>query len=539
MKRTSLALALLALLALPSCAYYNTYYLAKKNYDKATLGQPYVVDPVAGTQSQQSYNDAMKYSKKLLAQYPKSKWVDDAYLLWALSLLGRDDPLETVNMLDGFSTRYPASPIRSDATFFVGVAYRRAHRPADALRSFDDFLAQNPRHRLIQYALLERSHALLALDRRAEAAEAASQLIERYPKGPLVTSAHQARSDALFADGQFAPARADYRDLGFTALDDEQRFGYLLREADCLEGARQYDEEIELLKGALAHERAPVVSTQTTANGTPIMTAPTGAGADHWGKLRLRMGAAHLMAGRLDPALQEFSQVIAGYPRTPLAAEGQYRVGYAYETQAEDFDRARLEYGKVKDQTQVGGFSQMATTRIQNLDRLANYKGATGRDSLDRKAEARFMLAELYLFQHDRPERALDEYRSIETDYRGTPWGGKALNAQAWVLRRKLGRPHEADSLLWMVVHDYRATEAQLAARDYLEGEGVDVPENLIERPKEIVDPGSLAADTLHLTPPPDSVPRLGEPTATGLAGAPVGPMEPPAGAAPPLGPAG
>ena len=544
MRRRICAFALVALVALaPSCAYYNTYYLAKKNYDKATGGQPYVVDPLSSTQSQQYYTDAIKYSKKLLAQYPKSKWVDDAYLLWALSLLGRDDPLETANMLDGFSVRYPNSPIRSDVTFFLGVAYRRAHKPTDALHAFDDFLAKNPRHKYVAYAQLERSHALLALDRRTEAAEAATKVIERDPKGPLVTSARQARSDALFADGQFGPAREDYRALGFEATDDEQRFGYLLREADCLEGARQYDAEIDLLKGALFHERGPVVSTQTTANGTAVMNAPTGPGADHWGRLRIRIGAAHLLAGRFDPALQEFGQVIAGYPRTVLAAEAQYRIGYAYETQGEDFAKARLEYGKVKDQTQMGSFSQMAGTRISNLDRLANYKGATGRDSVDRKAEARFMLAELYLFQHDRPERALDEYRSIENDYRGTPWGGKALNAQAWVLRRKLDRPREADSLLWRVVYDYRATDAQLAARDYLEGEGVAVPDTLIERPREEIAPALLAADTLHLTAPPDSVARLGGAPGAELTGAPGAPgavaTAPPAGGAPPLGAAG
>jgi tetratricopeptide (TPR) repeat protein len=539
-RRPILAVALAALVVLPSCAYYNTYYLAKKNYDKATGGQPYVVDPTVGTQSQQYYTDAMKYSKKLLAQYPKSKWVDDAYLLWALSLLGRDDPLETANMLENFAVLYPTSPIKSDVTFFLGVAYRRAHKPADALRAFDEFLGKNPRHRYVPYAQLERSHALLALDRRAEAADAATQVIEKDPRGPLVTVARQARSDALFADGQFGPAREDYRALGFEAVDDEQRFGYLLREADCLEGARQYDAEIDLLRSAISHERAPVVSTQTTANGTAVVNAPTGPGADHWGRLRIRIGAAQLLAGRLDPALQEFGQVIAGYPRTVLAAEAQYRIGYAYETQGENFDRARLEYGKVKDQTQMGGFSQMAATRSANLDRLSNFKGATGRDSLDRKAEARFMLAELYLFQHDRPDRALEEYRAIENDYRGTPWGGKALNAQAWVMRRKFDRRRDADSLLWLVVYEYRATDAQLAARDYLEGDGVAVPDSLIERPKVEIAPELLAADTLKLMAPPDSVPRLGTAPTPAMAGAPGSPvMEPPAGAHMPIGPAG
>jgi hypothetical protein len=41
-----------------------------------------------------------------MAQYPKSKWVDDAYLMWAKALLGKDDPIQTVNMLQDFGTRF-------------------------------------------------------------------------------------------------------------------------------------------------------------------------------------------------------------------------------------------------------------------------------------------------------------------------------------------------------------------------------------------------------------------------------------------------
>jgi hypothetical protein len=124
-----------------------------------------------------------------------------------------------------------------------------------------------------------------------------------------------------------------------------------------------------------------------------------------------------------------------------------------------------------------------ANQRLTNLDRLAQFREAGG-DSVERRAEAGFLLAELYLFQLDKPDRALEEYRKIAAEFEGTPIAAKAMNAQAWVLSRKLERTAEADSIFWAVVRQHPATEAQLAARDYLEMHGLEVPSDLIKLPE-------------------------------------------------------
>ena len=91
LRRLVLLLALALAASASSCVYYNTFYLARKYYFKGTAGLPYTVekpDPLLA----QNFPKAIDLSKKVLANYPKSKLVADAYLLWARSLLGRDDP---------------------------------------------------------------------------------------------------------------------------------------------------------------------------------------------------------------------------------------------------------------------------------------------------------------------------------------------------------------------------------------------------------------------------------------------------------------
>jgi hypothetical protein len=117
------------------------------------------------------------------------------------------------------------------------------------------------------------------------------------------------------------------------------------------------------------------------------------------------------------------------------------------------------------------------------------------------------MRAELYLFQNNKPERSLEEYAHLAREFPGSAWAAKALNAQAWVLRNKLDRAADADSLLWVVVRDYPRTEAQLNARDYLEAAGKTVPDSMIHPPE----PALALPDTgAALTPPPTAYDSLG-----------------------------
>jgi len=481
-----------------SCAYYNTFYLARRYYDRATDGRPYEVGRSSAPQVQ-NYTKAIDYSKKLLATYPKSKWVDDAYLMWAKALIGRDDPLQTINMLQAFSSDFPKSDLRPEAEFYLGVACRNARRYPQAISSLDEFLVQAPKHTLVPYAHYERSLTLTAMQRYGEAAAAAGEVLERFPKHELYDRALRQRAEARFQQGDWDGARADYATIGGRAANDEERFQFLLREVDCLESARRFDDELNVLRGELSHTPPPPAPQ-------PGQLPPSG--TDHYGRLRMRVGTAQLLAGRTQEALSEFTAVLQDYPKTSLSAEAQYRIGFTYETGTDDFQRALEEYGKVKEQFGTSSFTQLAQQRADNLARIEQFRTVTGADSLEKKAEAAFLTAELYLFQLAKPERAIEEYAKVARDFPGTAVAGRALNAQAWVLSRKLDRKPEADSLFWEVVHRYPATEAQLAARDYLEQSGQAVPESLI------VAPAPPPVDTTKAEPvligPPATVPPIG-----------------------------
>ncbi len=501
------ALVALALFA-SSCAYYNTFYLARKYYDIAAVRQPYLVDRT-GPIDNQNFSKSIDYSKKVLGQYPKSKWVDDAYLLWARGLLGKDDPGQTIVMLDDFGARYPKSPLAAEAKFYLGVAYRQNRKPREAARTLEEFLAQAPKHALVPYALIERARALSTLQDYEGAVASASRLLERWPKSPLAPQARSVRAEADYKNQAYAKAREDFHALGLDARTDEDRLNFLLREADCLEAAKAYTEELALLKDAQSHEPPPPTLPEpvdTPTNPGVVQSAPPqGAANDRYGRLTVRIATVAMLQGNVKEAVTAYHGVVRDYPRTPLAAEAQFRIGYTYEIAADDFEKARAEYAKVRD-IASSAFVTQAAQRLANLDRIAKFRSTT-KDTVEAKAEAGFLLAEQYLFQINKPERALEQYHQIEHDFTGTPWAAKAIVAQAWVLSRKLDRKAEGDSLFWLAVREHPATEAQLAARDYLEMEGAQVPSDLIRLPERQL---ALADTTPALSHAPENVATLG-----------------------------
>ncbi len=480
-----------------------------------------------GAAQASNYAKSIEYSKKVISQYSKSKWVDDAYLLWAQGLIGRDDPLQTITMLQDFTTRFPKSAQRADATFFLGLAYRNARRYTLAVDAFDDFLRQGAKskHALVPYAHLERARALMSLARYGEAADAAGQILDHWPAHELADKARRQRAEARLLDGNFDGARADFHEIGRRATNDQERFDLLLREADCLESGRRYDDELALLRGEVSHTPPPPPPPAATtgaglqglgpnehvvpaAGNGAVITGPAWVATDTYGRLTMRIGTALLLSGRLKESLAEFDHVMQDYPKSVLSAEAQYRIGYAWETGADDFDRALQEYGKVKEQYGLTQYTQQAQQRSDDLGRIMQFRKGAGADSLEKKAEAGFLTAERELFELKRPEHALEAYADVVQRYPGTAVAGRALNAQAWVLSRKLGRMVAADSLFWKVVREYPATTAQLAARDYLEADGLSVPDSLIVPPKA---PEPTAADSARaLTPIPSGTPALG-----------------------------
>jgi len=187
----------------------------------------------------------------------------------------------------------------------------------------------------------------------------------------------------------------------------------------------------------------------------------------------IREGCVLANLQRSDEAITAFQQVVAEYPGTPFAAEAQYRIGYTYEVHREEFDRAQTAYDAVSRQGN-SSFRDEAVRRSKNLITLRTLMATAAKDSASTAtsaaAETRFMRAELYLFQQENVDKAVDEYTSIEKEFKGTEHAAKAGLALAWIMERDQGDSARAMTKYTEVAEQYPNTEYGRRAHEVVYG---------------------------------------------------------------------
>ncbi len=430
------------------CAYFNTFYSARKNFESAELQRSQQVDdPEARANAGQAalYDKAMESAAKVVLEYSKSKWVDDAMLLIGRSMLAKGDYVGAQEKFDELNTNFPKSDLRDQATYWSAVAADRDRRAVDAMVLYDSLLSAYPKSKERDNARLRRANLFLT---RKEPERAIGDLRELAAiKGPLGYSAGLRLAEALFAQHDYAGARTEFLRVADRAPTEQLRLEARLRAGDCDEAAGDFAHAAESYLKLLRDSR--------TDEGRA--------------RARLRYGSALALGGDLDRGLTELKNVVEDYPRTAYAGEALFRTGYLQEVVRDDFVAASKAYESVSEQAPGSPFATQARTRRENLSQLAASLAASkDTTAAGRAAEASVRQAEHYLFQLGRPERALEEYEKAEREYPTGPLAPRAAFARGWVLARRLGRPADAKTAFESVVQRFPDSEEAKAARRLL-----------------------------------------------------------------------
>ncbi|MGH7681874.1 MAG: tetratricopeptide repeat protein, partial [Candidatus Eiseniibacteriota bacterium] len=163
------------------------------------------------------------------------------------------------------------------------------------------------------------------------------------------------------------------------------------------------------------------------------------------------------LVGRVPEAIEGYRGLVEKFPRTPVGYEAQFRIGYLYESQLQDYDAAGREYDKLKAQP-TSQFSDLALRRSQSLATLRQYRQTMASDTTQTKAAAAFMLAELYYFQLDKPESALIQYRQVEAQFPRSVYAPKSAYARLWIAAHDKGDTLGAMAITDTMVSQYYGT---------------------------------------------------------------------------------
>jgi TolA-binding protein len=405
-----IALSLIVLGSAGGCAYYNTFYLAKKNYREAQKAQEKSLTDAPAVEAVSKYEIVIRQCNKMVTEHPGSKWSDDAGYLLGASLYGKGDYANAIKRLQEFQSKYPKSPFLPEAQLTEGLALYRRKQFEDAdstFRTLDAKYPKFPRRWELYFYAGETQSALRHYDVATWwYARALKEADGRRQKGNTLRRS----ADAYLASDRPDTAQVIYDQVLRVEERGVPRVEAAMARGEALRRMGQPQQALAFLEDWRAY--AAEVGKE--------------------GELMLRVYDLMALSGRVPEAIQGYRGLIEKFPRTPVAYESQFQIGFLHETALGDLDGAGREYDKLK--TQPGSeFQVQAARRSQNLSTLRQYRTAMDSDTTQARAKAAFLLAELYYFQLEKADSAILLYQEVERDFPASVYAPKSAYARLWI----------------------------------------------------------------------------------------------------------
>ena len=219
--------ALVALAGATGCAYYNTFYNAKKAFKKAE--EERLISN--GTQGGGEYQRCIDKCQLLLRYYPKSKYIDDALYLIGLSRFHRGEFVQAQASLEELIQRFPATEYKEGALYHMGLAAIRQDDAPAAARSFAQLESEFPNSNLNVEAVFRRAEARLDANDYEKAREELRAFMDKYPKSPLAFEAQLRLARTYYEEERYSEARAEYDKVLLLDVGPGERYEALLHAA--------------------------------------------------------------------------------------------------------------------------------------------------------------------------------------------------------------------------------------------------------------------------------------------------------------------
>lgn len=453
--------ALLVLLTSVGCPYYNTFYNAKKAFREAESirKEARTKDGSISQQASGLYDLAIENAGLVVRDHSQSKWVDDALVLLGDIFLVQNDYSKAARKFEEVITNYPESDWIPYCSYSLGRASLSGGDTTQAEATLQAFLQDYPDNRWSPDVLLLSADIALAQNRFEQTTNLFAEFLTKYPKHRRRTEAQYHMAEAYLALNRFSDARALLVLVGKSAQTVELKFqaNYMIGES--LRRDQRYDEALKTFESLL-----------NVSSYVPF-----------YPKIMLAVAASLDALNRTRDAIKQYHSIVEQFEKERDAsgevAQALFAIGAIHERQG-NLTEAQEFYGQAQKQSPRNLWvGKRAEEKNQDLHDLQKYrenldqaqKALIPQDSLnvealadfklrDRLVAARFQLAEHYLFQFNRADSALVQYRHIESETILPEVTAKAIYARAWIQQNIFGDTLSSREGYESLIKDYQLT---------------------------------------------------------------------------------
>lgn len=565
-----------------SCVYFNTFYNANQKFRAAEKNQRGIrlqhqqkdttipnraakpVEPTVSVNDKTLYKEAIDKANKVALYHPDSKYADDALWLIGKARYNINEFVACDKSLKELVVNFPKSKFVGDAYFYMGMSQFWLDKHDLAYESFNHIkdMKKSPYKDDALFVMAYIDY----LDKNfASALSSFANMVAEYPNSDSAGAAQFFVAVCYDSLGQYQEALQAYKDV------DKYRRSYDL------------DFDARYAYGSAALKADSISLGMSVFNSL----AKDERFFDRSSLIRLKLAEGKNLMGNTGDAVTEYLGVVEQYPQTEQAAEAYYRLGMLYQDDLDSLEKAKEHFNKATQEKRDSKFRNLALARAAQITKLETYKSRLGldkapkppsspaadssavpdsgasavqdsilpqqiaannSDSLARPntlgpifqemlrdanemgppapeigrndsslvvgpdyqnidippvmepvqvvsdtsaiagtdsssansedTEIRFMLAELYHHDLNRPDSALHEYLLLADNYPGSPYAPKALLASAFIYEGK-GDTAEAREIYQRLIDSYPSSSQAQYAVNEIEGASIPFEQNV------------------------------------------------------------
>jgi tetratricopeptide (TPR) repeat protein len=334
------------------CAYFNTFYNAQQYFKQ---GQQAIEENKQATvplNIQKMFNSAIEKANKVLLNYPESRWVDDALYLIAMSHYYKMDYLSAQKTFEEFFTKYPDSPLQTEAKIWYGRCLWKSGQRELALYQLDRSakIVDNDRMKAEIYS------AIAELYKSSGQLDSAKQYFKLTSKFgldlPIAAKAQYTIAEINLLQGNTELAIKNLEDISKYSVSPELKDQIQILLARIYRESHRYEEARELINTKLNDEKNESI----------------------WGDLEYELGLLYLDEKDYEAAYQRFIQITEKYPNQPVSASAYYQAGNLDMVYFHDYDRAQKNFTRVSQIDKSSMYAFDANNRVVEINRYFSIK---------------------------------------------------------------------------------------------------------------------------------------------------------------------
>ena len=438
-----------------SCAYFNTFYNANQYYDEATKIRLEKDGQAVPIQAMDKYGKAIEKCKKVLRDFPQSRFFNDAILLMAKAQYFRSDydlALGNLNeiLVDGSENQL------EEAKYWKALCKWKKGNLQTSMNELNFLLTNSTSKSILSkchLTLAEISFELLNPDSSLFHLKKAAKITQsRDEKGVI----YGRLAELAFDLEQFSTALDGYSNVIAHSLSKEKIENAHLQMLKILRKQKKYKLASRKIKTLLTDDKFKRIS----------------------GDLELELVNLYKAEGEFDEIEIRLASIVNDYQRTKVSAEAYYQLGEIYISKKWDLEKAKDYFEKVSKESNKSLFSSSARSKVSaintyrkseqdiqiiNASEMEQYVADSTRNvsvalPLKSLPELYYQLADLEAFSFLRYSESIEIFEAIIIKYPNSDFKPKSMFALMYIYDQ-LNEFTKSDSIKNKILRDYPTSE--------------------------------------------------------------------------------